>query len=162
MKLRALVIVVLAAAVLIGWWLFANSAERQIRALFDKVATQLRKDGQETPVTELSKARSLARHVGPRLRIEGIGGRHEVTLNHADLPQQIALFRRELQTFSVTFDQLTVTVADDGTAQAFCNATCSNLPEWIDAARAYALTATLDKSSGDWQFSVLHFVPYAN
>ena len=61
-----------------------------------------------------------------------------------------------------TSTDVTVTVADDGTAQAFCNATCSDLPEWIDAARAYALTATLDKSSGDWQFSVLHFVPYAN
>ena len=99
--------------------------------------------------------------VGNRLRIEGIDGRREFTVNHSNLPQQIALFRRELQTFSVEFDQLTVKVADNGTAQAFCNASCSNMPDWVSESSAWALTATLEKdSSGDWRFTVLHFVPF--
>ncbi|MBQ6338175.1 MAG: hypothetical protein IJI36_03430 [Kiritimatiellae bacterium] len=160
MKIRVLFVLALAAAVLFGWWLLANSAERQIRKLFDQVAHELEKSGPENPFQELSKAKALARHVGARLGIEGLGGRRDLILDHESLPQQIAIFRRELQTFSVSFDQLTVTVAEDGTAQAFCNATCTDLPNWVDDARAYALTATLAKNdSGDWQFTTLHFAP---
>ena len=136
MKIRVLFVLALAAAVLFGWWLLANSAERQIRKLFDQVAHELEKSGPENPFQELSKAKALARHVGARLGIEGLGGRRDLILDHESLPQQIAIFRRELQTFSVSFDQLTVTVAEDGTAQAFCNATCTDLPNWVDDARA--------------------------
>ena len=160
MKPRTLAVILLAAAVLAGWYLFTNTAERQIRKLFDQVSSEMRKDGPEQPFAELAKAKALARHVGARLRIEGLGGRRDLALDHENLPQQIALFRRELQTFSVTFDQLTVTIANDGTAQAFCNATCSDLPNWVDDSRAYSLTASLVKNaSGDWQFAVLHFAP---
>lgn len=161
MKLKAIVVVLLAVATLAGWWLLSNSAERKIRKLFDQVSSEMRKDGPEQPFAELAKAKALASHVGTRLRIEGIDGRREFTVDHSNLPQQIALFRRELQTFSVEFDQLTVKVADDGTAQAFCNASCSNMPDWVSESSAWALTATLEKdSSGDWRFTVLHFVPF--
>lgn len=160
MKLRAILVLALAAAILFGWWLLANSDERRIRRLFDQVAHELKKTGPENPFQELSKAKALARHVGARLVIEGLGGRRDLVLDHETLPQQIALFRRELQTFRVSFDQLTVTTAGNAMAQAFCNATCSDLPNWVDDSRAYALTATLAKTdSGDWQFSALHFAP---
>lgn len=160
MKLRAILVLALAAAVLLGWWLLASSDERQIRRLFDQVSHELEKTGPENPFQELSKAKALARHVGTRLGIEGLGGRRDLVLDHETLPQQIAIFRRELPTFSVSFDQLTVTMATNGTAQAFCNATCSNLPNWVDDARAYSLTASLKKNdSGDWQFAALHFAP---
>ena len=160
MKTRVLAACLLAAAVLIGWHLLANTAERKIRKLFDQVASELQKDGPEPPFTALAKAKSLASYVGPRLRIEGIGGRRDLAIDHSNLSQQIVLFRRELQTFGVTFDQLTITVAGNGTAQAFCNATCRNLPEWVADSGAYALTATLEKDdSGDWRFAVLHFAP---
>ena len=113
MRLRAILVLALAAAVLLGWWLLANSDERRIRRLFDQVSHELEKTGPENPFQELSKAKALARHVGARLVIEGLGGRRDLVLDHETLPQQIALFRRELQTFSVSFDQLTVTVAED-------------------------------------------------
>ena len=160
MKLPAIFAIALAAFVLFGWWLLSSSAERRILKLFDQVAHELEKTGPEHPFQELSKAKALARHVGARLSIDGLGGRRDLVLDHEALPQQIALFRRELQTFSVSFDQLTVKVSGDSDAQAFCNATCSNLPSWADDSRAYALTATLAKSdSGDWQFVALHFAP---
>ncbi|MBR1586863.1 MAG: hypothetical protein IJ658_00925 [Kiritimatiellae bacterium] len=160
MKPRIPCVLALAVAVMLGWWLFANSAERQIRKLFDQVSHEIAKTGPEHPFQALSKAKALAQHVGSRLSIDGLGGRRDLILDHESLPQQIALFRRELQTFSVEFGQLTVKVADDGTAQAFCNATCSDLPSWADDKRAYALTATLAKNdSGDWQFTAIHFAP---
>lgn len=160
MKLRAILAIALAACVMLGWWLLSNSAERQIRKLFDQVSHELEKTGPEHPFQELSKAKALARHVGTRLSIDGLGGRSNLILDHEALPQQIALFRRELQTFNVTFEQLSVKVSGDNDAQAFCNAACSNLPSWADDSRAYALTATLTKSnSGDWQFVALHFAP---
>ena len=160
MKLRAILVLALAAAVLLGWRLLANSDERQIRRLFDQVSSELEKTGPENPFLELSKAKALARHVGARLAIEGLGSRRDLVLDHETLPQQIAIFRRELQTFKVSFDQITVTISGGDTAQAFCNAVCSDLPNWVDDSRAYALTATLAKSdSGDWQFAVLHLAP---
>ena len=160
MKFRAILAIALAACVLLGWWMFSNSAERQIRKLFDQVSQEMEKTGPEHPFQELSKAKALARHVGARLSIDGLGGRRDLVLNHETLPQQIALFRREVQTFNVSFEQLTVNVSDDNNAQAFCNAICSDLPGWVDDSSAYTLTATLAKNdSGDWQFVALHLAP---
>jgi hypothetical protein len=35
------------------------------------------------------------------------------------------------------------------------------MPDWVSESSAWALTATLEKdSSGDWRFTVLHFVPF--
>ena len=160
MKLRAILAIALAACVLLGWWILSNSAERRICKLFDQVSHELEKIGPEHPFQELAKAKALARHVGARLSIDGLGGRRDLVLDHKALPQQIALFRREVQTFSVTFDQLSVKVSSESDAQAFCNVTCSDLPSWADGSRAYVLTATLAKNdSGDWQFAALHFAP---
>ena len=160
MKIHVSALIALVSAVLLGWWLLSSSAERQIRKVFDQVAREVAKAGPEHPFEELSKAKKLARHVGTRLRIEGMGERHDLTFDQENLPRQIALLRRELQTFSVSFDQLTVTIKKDGTAEAFCNAICSNPPSWVDNSRAYALTATLKKAdSGDWRFAALHFAP---
>ena len=160
MKLRAILAIALAACVLLGWWLFSNSAERQIRKLFDQVSHELEKTGPEHTFREFSKAKALSRHVGARLSIDGLGGRRDLVLNHEALPQQIAIFRREVQTFSVSFDQLTVKVSADKSAQAFCNVICNHLPAWAGDSTAYALTATLRKNdSGDWLFVVLHFAP---
>ena len=157
-KLKLSIMGILVATVLFGWWLFANSAERQIRKLFDQVAIEMHKTGPENPIQELSKAKALARHVGARISIDGPGGQRDLVLDHETLPQQIGIFRHELQTFNVSFDQLTVKVSNDGTAQAFCNATCSNLPNWMDESGAYTLTAMLKRNdSGDWQFTALHF-----
>ena len=81
MKLRAILVLALAAAVLLGWWLLASSDERQIRRLFDQVSHELEKTGPENPFQELSKAKALARHVGTRLGIEGLGGRRDLVLD---------------------------------------------------------------------------------
>ena len=159
MRIRAIAAIAATGAVLAGWYLVAHSAERQIRKLFDQVASELRKDGQEHPFEQLAKARALAGHVGAQLSIEGMGHRGRHVVDHAGLQQQIAMFRRELQTFSVSFDQLTVSLDKDGTAKAFCNAKCSGLPEWVDSGDAYTLAATLEKDAkpGDWRFVALHF-----
>ena len=160
MKPKVIVVILLVVATLGGWWMFSNSAERKIQRLFTQVSSEIHKSGPEPPFTELAKAKALAMHVGPRLRIEGLDSGREFTIDHSNLPQQIALFRRELQTFSIEFDQLTVKVANDGTAQAFCNATCFNMPEWVSESNKWVLTATLEKdATGDWRFTILHFAP---
>ena len=91
MKFRAILAIALAACVLLGWWMFSNSAERQIRKLFDQVSQEMEKTGPEHPFQELSKAKALARHVGARLSIDGLGGRRDLVLNHETLPHRDSL-----------------------------------------------------------------------
>ena len=161
MKIRTIAALAIVAVGLVGWLLLRNTDERQIRKLFDQVAEEMRKDGTEPPFTELAKARALASHVAPSLRLEGLGGRREVAVNLSELPRQIALFRRELQVFRVRFDQMTVTLPGDGTAQVFCNAFCSGLPEWVDDSGAFALTVSLEKGSGKWLVGAIHAAAFA-
>ena len=160
MKQYFVMVAVGIAALLIGWLLLRNTDEQRIREVFDQVAITIRKKGTESPFDQLAKAKSLARHVAPRLTIEGFGNSHTFSVDAADLTQRIVLMRREAQLLRVVFDQLTVTVTGDGTAQVFCNVTGSGFRGWDTANDAYALTATLAKNdSGDWQFVVLHFAP---
>lgn len=157
------VVAIAAVGLGLACWLFlGDSDERRIRKLFDRVSEEVRKDGPEPPFTEVAKARALAGHIAPRLRLEGLGGMRALTIDAADLPQRIVLFRRELQTFRVDFDQLTINVKADGTAQAFCNAKCAGLPEWVADQDAFALTVSLEKGDDGWRMSGLHaasFVP---
>lgn len=158
MKLRIVAIMTASVMVLLALSAFWNSDERQIKALFDKVSSEMEKNGPEPPFAQLAKARNLAATVAPRLRIEGFGNARDLTIDATDLTERIVILRREMQTFCIYFDQMTVKCPGGGTAQAFCNASCSGLPDWISETESFALTATLEKDpqSGRWRFTALH------
>lgn len=160
MKKIALVLVLLSV---ICWFMLGRSEASRVKKTFDKAAEALEKEGVESPYASMAKVRTLVALVGAECRLEVPERNYVSSVAGQDLAREIALFRTQSTRIKVAFEDLSVQIVDDATAQATCDFFYGGdaAPLGFSGRDARALEATLkkDSDSGNWRFVRVRLLP---
>ena len=157
--LSLLAISVLALA---AWRLLAPSEERRIRKTFARASELLDKTGTEPVFAAAAKARDLAALVAPGARLDIPERNLAFALDANGLARQIALARSQAQFIHVTFEDLSIVFADDGTALVSADAFFKGTSDLMgfSGSDARELSATLKRDTdGIWRFAAISLRP---
>ena len=156
---KIIVILVLVAAVAVGWYFLSPSEESRVRETFSKMEAALEKNGAETNFKAIEKARHAVALVEPGCTFElvdGEGGKKfALSTVAADITQSVVAFRMKAGAMMVSFEDLKVTFTDKTTAEAACDFFYKGDDFGFAVRDARALDATLrkDPESGRWRFA---------
>ena len=156
---KILVILVLGAAVAVGWYFLSPSEESRVRETFAKMEAALEKNGAESNFKAIEKARHAVALVEPGCTFELADGENskKFTLSNvaADITQNVVAFRMKAGTMMVAFEDLKVKFSDKTTAEASCDFFYKGDDFGFAVRDARALDATLrkDPESGRWRFA---------
>ena len=145
------------------WYALEASETARVKKAFNQAAVAFRKDGTEAAYTSLSKSRALAALVGSECRLEIPERNYVSAMAGSDLAREIALFRAQSTRIKVAFEDLSVQLVDETTAQATCDFFYSGDADPLGflGRDARALEATLKKApgSGNWRFAHVRLMP---
>lgn len=156
---KLLVILVLVAAVAVGWYFLSSSEESRVRETFAKMEAALEKSGAESNFKAIEKARHAVALVEPGCTFELVddGGTKKFALSTvvSDITQKLVAFRMTAGTMMVSFEDLKVTFTDKATAEVACDFFYKGDDFGFAVRDARALEATLrkDPESGRWRFA---------
>ena len=156
---KLLVILVLVAAVAVGWYFLSSSEESRVRETFAKMEAALEKSGAESNFKAIEKARHAVALVEPGCTFELVDdeGTKKFALSTvvSDITQKLVALRMKAGAMKVSFEDLKVTLTDKTTAEAACDFFYKGDDFGLAVRDARALEATLrkDPESGRWRFA---------
>ncbi len=152
---KILVILALAAAVLIGWYILSPSEEARVKESFKNMAAALDKSANEPTFDAIGKARRAVALVEPGSTFEAFGKSITLSMNVPDITQRVVAFRTMAANMHFAFEDISVKFTDKTTAEVTCDFFYKGDDFGFAVRDARAMDATLrkDPESGRWRFA---------
>ena len=152
---KTLVILALAAAVLIGWYILSSSEEARVKETFKNMAAALDKSANEPTLEAIGKARRAVALVEPGGTCEVLGKTYVLSKNVPDITQRVVALRTMTANMHFAFEDISVKFTDKTTAEVTCDFFYTGDDFGFAVRDARALDATLrkDPESGRWRFA---------
>ena len=155
------IIALLVAVIGIGWWLFADNDEEQIRAAHETLIELLNKTEAEGDVATLLDARALQGLFAETCVVSGdadaIGGTYTGQQLASTVLQVKALF----ESIEITPSEFTIELLSDTAAEVQFSATLTGISVVEDrqqVVESRQVFSRMDKIDGEWRFSGFRLV----
>ena len=149
------VILALAAAVLIGWYILSPSEETRVKETFKNMSAALNKSANEPTLEAIGKARRAVALVEPGCTCEVLGETYALSKNVPDITQRVVAFRNLAAQMHFAFEDISVKITGGDTAEVTCDFFYKGDDFGFAVRDARAMDATLrkDPESGHWRFA---------
>lgn len=152
---KILVVLVLAALALAGWFILSPSEEARVKETFANMSAALEKSGTEPNLEAIGKARRAVALVEPGCTVEAFGKTFTLSTAVPDITQQVVAFRTMATHLHLSFEDISVKFTDKTTAEVSCDFFYKGDDFGWSVRDARILDATLrkDRESGRWRFA---------
>ena len=151
---KIIAILMLVAAVAVGWYFLSPSEEARVKETFTKMAAALGKSGGETTWEAIGKAQRAVALVEPGCTCEAFGKTYALSKNVPDITQRVVAFRNLAAQMHFAFEDISVKITGGDTAEVTCDFFYRGDDFGFAVRDARAMDATLrkDPESGGWRF----------